>query len=136
MKKILAILGCAALAAGTAFGQAEAEFEDISITELKEKIEAKEVILLDVNGSKSFERGHIPGAVDFRSTKKEDLAEALGEDKDVLVVAYCGGPKCSAYKAGAKAAQKMGFTNVKHLSAGISGWLKAGEKTEKPDDKG
>jgi rhodanese-related sulfurtransferase len=30
----------------------------------------------------------------------------------------------------AKAAQKLGHTNIKHMSAGISGWNAAGMKTE------
>jgi len=46
-------------------------------------------------------------------------------------VAYCGGPSCSAYKRGASVAAELGFKNVKHLSAGISGWVKAGKKLEK-----
>ena len=28
-------------------------------------------------------------------------------------------------------AEKLGYKNIKHLSAGISGWVAAGEKTEK-----
>ena len=31
----------------------------------------------------------------------------------------------------ARAAEKLGYKNVKHMSAGLSGWNKAGEKTEK-----
>jgi rhodanese-related sulfurtransferase len=54
----------------------------------------------------------------------------LPSDKGALVVAYCGSPACSAYKAAANKAKELGYTNVKHLSAGISGWKKAGEKTE------
>ena len=42
-----------------------------------------------------------------------------------------GGPSCSAYQAAANAAEKLGYKNIKHMSAGISGWLQAGEKTEK-----
>ena len=52
-------------------------------------------------------------------------------NKDALIVAYCGGPQCMAYKAAAKKAVALGYTNVKHLSAGISGWKDAGEKVEK-----
>jgi rhodanese-related sulfurtransferase len=36
-----------------------------------------------------------------------------------------------AYKSAATKAEELGYTNVKHLSAGISGWKEAGEKTEK-----
>jgi len=131
MKKILAILGCAIIAVGTTFA---GEYSDISIKELKEKIAAKKVVLLDVNGTGSYNKGHIPGAVDFRA-KKADIAKLLPEDKGTLIVAYCGGPSCNAYKAGAKAAEALGYTNIQHLSAGISGWLQAGEDTEKADSK-
>ncbi|MDZ4288977.1 MAG: rhodanese-like domain-containing protein, partial [Prosthecobacter sp.] len=61
----------------------------------------------------------------------DSLASALPKDKNALVVAYCGGPSCNAYQAAAKAAAALGYTNVKHLTAGISGWKKEGEKLEK-----
>jgi rhodanese-related sulfurtransferase len=84
--------------------------------------------VIDVNGAASYQKGHIPSAIDFTAAKA-DLAKALPEDKNALVVAYCGGPTCSAYQAAASAASKLGYKNVKHLSAGISGWKEAGEKT-------
>ncbi|NDF00271.1 MAG: rhodanese-like domain-containing protein, partial [Verrucomicrobia bacterium] len=75
-------------------------------------------------------KGHVPTAVDFAAVKS-DLAKSLPADKNALVVAYCGGPSCKAYQAAATAAEKLGYKNIKHMSAGISGWLQAGEKTEK-----
>jgi len=128
MKKLLSILTIAAACfAATAFA---GEYPDISISELEQAIEKKEVIILDVNGTGSYERGHIPGAIDFRANK-DNIEALLGANKDLLVVAYCGGPGCSAYQAGAKAAEKAGFTKVKHLSAGINGWLEAKKAVEK-----
>ena len=117
MKEILALLATAFLAVSAQAG----EFPDISIDELKSAIEAKKVTVLDVNGSASYKAGHIPGAIDFRAQKAE-LAKLLPADKNALVVAYCGGPTCAAYKAAAQAAEELGYKNVKHLSAGISGW--------------
>jgi rhodanese-related sulfurtransferase len=35
---------------------------------------------------------------------------------------------CGACKAGAEAAAQLGYTNVKHFSAGIKGWKAADEK--------
>jgi len=58
------------------------------------------------------------------------LAKLLPSDKSALIVAYCGGPRCHAYQAAVDKAQQLGYTNIKHLSAGISGWKAAGEKTE------
>ncbi len=106
------------------------EYPDISIKDLKSAIEAKKVFLVDVNGSESYQKGHIPGAIDFE-TSEDKFASALPKDKSALIVAYCGGPKCMAYQQAAKAAKKLGYTNVKHLSAGISGWKEAGEQTKK-----
>ena len=127
MKKLLALLAAAAVMTATAFA---GEYPDISITEFKKLIEAKKVTVIDVNGAKSYAKGHVPSAVDYTSVKGK-LASALPKEKDALVVAYCGGPSCKAYQAAAKEAEKLGYTNVKHMSAGISGWLQAGEATEK-----
>ena len=126
MKKLLVLLATAILASAAYAG----EFPDISIKALKKAIEAKKVVLIDVNGTKSWAKGHIPGAVNFESQEAK-LASVLPADKKALVVAYCGGPKCKAYQAAATAAEKLGYKNVKHLSAGISGWKEAGQKTEK-----
>ncbi len=124
MKKLIAL----ALSMFAASAMA-AEFPDISIADLKKAIAEKKVVVIDVNGSGSYAKGHIPGAVDFASTGG-DLSSALPSNKDALVVAYCGGPSCSAYKKAAQKAADLGYTNVKHLSAGISGWKKQGEQLE------
>jgi rhodanese-related sulfurtransferase len=102
---------------------------DISLADLKQAMADKEVTLLDCNGSASYANGHIPGAIDF-DVAKADRAKRLPKDKSALVVAYCGGPQCMEYKAGAEAATKLGYTNVKHFSGGISGWEEAGETVE------
>lgn len=131
MKKLLAILATALVAAATTYA---GEFPDVSIAEVKTAIKEKKAVIIDVNGTDSYAKKHVPTALDFEAIEK-DLAKHLPSDKDSLVIAYCGGPKCSAYQAAAKAAQKLGYKNVKHMSAGISGWVDAGEKTEKAKKK-
>ena len=125
MKSILTLLAALFCSANLFAG----EFPDISITEVKAAIEAKNATIIDVNGGGSYKAGHVPTAVSFAAVKG-DLAKALPADKGALVIAYCGGPSCGAYAAAAKAAKELGYTNVKHMSAGISGWKSAGEKTE------
>jgi rhodanese-related sulfurtransferase len=124
MKRLIALCAAGLIAASAYAG----ELKDITISDLKTAIEAKKVTLIDVNGTDSWSQKHIPGAIDFQ-LNKEKLAQLLPKDKDALVVAYCGGPACSAYLAAAKEAKKLGYTNVQHLPAGISGWVSAGEKT-------
>lgn len=125
MKALLAIL-MSLFCAGSLFA---GEYPDISVADLKKAIAEKKAVVIDVNGSDSWKAAHVPTALDFESVKA-DLKAKLPEDKKTLVVAYCGGPQCNAYTRAAKAAKELGYTNVKHLSAGISGWKAAGEKTE------
>ncbi len=124
--KRLAIACAATLLAVVAYA---AEYPNITIPELKSAIQANNVTLIDANGTESWQNGHIPGAIDYQSNK-EKLASVLPKDKDALIVAYCGGPKCMAYKEAAKAAKELGYKNVKYLSAGISGWKDSGQKTQ------
>ena len=106
------------------------EFPEISVQELDQAIAQKKVTVIDVNGTESWQQGRIPGAIDF-TAQKARLSSLLPKDKDALIVAYCGGPRCGAYQAAAKAAKDLGYTNVKHLKAGISGWKAAERKVEK-----
>jgi rhodanese-related sulfurtransferase len=128
MKKLMVSL--LTLVSATALALADDAFPNITTDELKQAIADKQVLLVDVNGTESWQDGHIPGALNFEKVEK-DIAKVLPADKNALVVAYCGNERCTAYKAAAAAAKKLGYTNVKHYSKGIAGWKKAGEKTEK-----
>ncbi len=126
MKKILACCSAALLTVAVFAG----EYADISISDLKSAMASKKVTLLDANGTESFQRGHIPGAVDF-TAHEDNLASVLPKDKNALIVAYCGNPQCKAYQGAAKAAEKLGYKNIKHLPAGIQGWKQAKEPTQR-----
>ena len=121
-----ALLALLLTVSSTAFA---AEFADISHKDLTGAIEAKTVVVIDVNGSDSYKAGHIPSAIDFE-TKEKELAKLLPADKNALVVAYCGSPQCNAWKSAAKAVAALGYTNVKHYTGGLSGWKEAGGKLQ------
>ncbi len=132
MKNLLsALYACvfAAIVTTTAFA-ANAKVQDISPADLRSAVSSKQVILLDANGSDSYRAGHIPGAIDFQAHEQE-LAKLLPADKNALVVAYCRNEACSAYKAAAKEAANLGYTNIKHFAPGIEGWEKSGAPVEK-----
>ena len=130
MKKLLTLLAAATIALTVWAG----EYPDISIKDLKAAIEAKKVTVLDANGTDTWKKNHVPGAIDFAANEKK-LASVLPKDKNALLVAYCANPKCTAYQSAAKAAEKLGYKNIKHMSAGIAGWVEAGEKIEKGSEK-
>jgi len=128
MKSLFALLASLSLAA-FAFG-ASAVITDISQPDLQAAVASKSAVIFDVNGSDSYNEGHIPGAVDFIA-HKNDFAKFLPADKNALVVAYCRNEQCTAYRAAAKAALALGYTNVKHFAPGIDGWKQSGAPTEK-----
>jgi len=130
MKKLLLTLAASCLLFVSAAFAGSSKYADISLPDLKAAIASGKVALIDVNGTDSYKDGHIPGAIDFEANEAK-LAALLPADKSALVVAYCGNPQCGAYKQGAAAAEKLGYTNVKHFPLGIQGWKKAGENTEK-----
>ena len=128
MKKLLTLLATSVLAVSSYCYAGE--FPDVSVTEVKALAETKKAVIIDVNGTESYKKGHVPGALDYAAIK-DKLAEVLPKDKNATIVAYCGGPKCKAYQAAATAAEKLGYKNIKHMSAGIAGWKEAGQKMEK-----
>jgi rhodanese-related sulfurtransferase len=125
MKKLFALL----LTVGVAASAYAGDFADISVNDVNKLAQSKAAVIIDVNGDDSFTTGHVPGALNFAAIK-DNLAASLPKQKDALIVAYCGNPKCGAYLRAAKAAQKLGYTNIKHMSVGISGWKAVGMKTE------
>ena len=125
MKKLITLLATALLTAAVYAG----EFADISIKEVKAAAETKSAVIIDVNGPDSYKEGHVPGALSWAAIKDNPSAK-LPADKTTPIIAYCGNPKCGAYAAAANAAKKMGYTNIKHMSAGIAGWKEAKMPTE------
>ncbi len=110
--------------ANTACDQ-DSTYPEITLTELKTALEQKNVFPIDVNSADSYKKNHVPGALHFGATKAKQLASALPPNKNMLLVAYCGGPQCTAWKKAAKAACNLGYTNIKHFKEGIKGWSAA-----------
>ena len=99
----------------------------VTIEELKKAIEEKKVTIVDTNGTESFAKGHIAGALD---AKAEGFVAKLPVDKASLIVMYCGAEKCNGAKDAEKIT-KLGYTNIKCLADGLKAWTTAGGKLEK-----
>ena len=103
---------------------------EVSLEELKSIVSKKSATIIDVNSPKSYADAHIPGAIHFEKNKV-NLAKVLPADKTSLIVAYCGGPLCTAWEDAAKAVKALGYTNIKHFKGGIKTWTSTGQTTEK-----
>ena len=102
MKKILAFLAIALVAVSVYAGK----FADISVADVNALAASKSAVIIDANGTESYNKGHVPGALNFAAIK-DNLAASLPQDKNALIVAYCGNPQCGAYLHAAKAAQNL-----------------------------
>ena len=58
------------------------------------------------------------------------LSNDLPADRTAPLVFYCSNFLCRKAPNAARRAKAMGFTNVRVMSAGISGWISAGLPTE------
>lgn len=131
MKKKMSVMAVTALTfaataqAGKTDASAECNKEShyplITKAELKSAVESKSATVFDVNSKESYDSTHVPGAIHFES-HEADFAKMLPKDKGAMIVAYCGGPSCMAWKMAAKEACKLGYTNVRHFKEGIKGW--------------
>lgn len=102
---------------------------EVTLQELKALVDAKGATIIDANSAKVYDSGHIPGAVSFAKNEKT-LANQLPKDKNTLIVAYCGGPMCTAWEDPAKQAKTLGYSNIKHFKGGLKTWKDSGYPLE------
>lgn len=85
-------------------------------------------LLVDARPGVRYEQGHIPTSVSLPFPSwDEKHKEILPENKDTLLVFYCGGETCSLSPKSAEKAKKLGYKNVKVYVAGMPAWKKAGK---------
>ncbi|MBC7692397.1 MAG: rhodanese-like domain-containing protein [Methylotenera sp.] len=99
----------------------EAHYPLITKAELKDVAAKKAAFIVDVNSEESFKKVHVPGAIHFAANEKE-FTQVLPKDKNTMIVSYCGGVQCSAWKKAAQEACNLGYTNIRHFKEGIQGW--------------
>ena len=100
----------------------------VSPREVLRGLEDGSTVVLDVNTPASWPYGRVPGArrLDHAAFEPADLPG----DREAALVFYCSNPLCGKAPNAAKRARAMGRTNVRVMSAGISGWISAGLPVE------
>ncbi|HZF09209.1 MAG TPA: rhodanese-like domain-containing protein [Thermoanaerobaculia bacterium] len=95
----------------------------ISPKDLHRLIQEGGATAIDVNSPGSWVEARVPGAVNLDPTA---FAPAdLPGDRMSLLVFYCSNPLCRKAPNAALRARKLGYENVRVMSAGIKGWLSA-----------
>ena len=83
------------------------------------------VMIIDARPFKpKYVKGHIPMAVSMPNTKFDKMTDMLPQDKNALLIFYCGGLKCKLSHKSAKKAEALGYTNVKVFAEGYPAFIK------------
>jgi rhodanese-related sulfurtransferase len=107
--------------------------EPVSVAELRTRLGAGEVVLLDVRPAEEFEAGHIPGA---RSVPIDVLEARLSElPADREIVAYCRGPFCLFSVEAVELLRRHGF-RARRLEEGVPDWRRRGYRVSTRNDTG
>ena len=127
----------------------DAGYDLISTDELAALYAQKEPFLLvDVRKADDYEKGHIPGAVNFTFPKEvimsgdwsvplmkgvteKDFEKLLGPDKGTLLIFSCGRTRCARGHNAAMWAVRLGYNNVFRHPGGVDAWKEAGLPLEK-----
>ena len=98
----------------------------ISRDELKQAIDAGQVIVVETLRAEHFEQGHLPGAIHIHFEAISELAPELLPDKDARIVTYCSNTACRNSDVAANKLTAMGYTNVRKYAEGKQDWEEAG----------
>ena len=99
-----------------------AGLEPVTRREMEARIEAGDVVVLDVRPAAEFAAGHIPGA---RSVPVAELRRLRSLAKEIEIVAYCRGPYCVYADDAVRQLRRRGF-NARRLEDGFPEWKRAG----------
>jgi rhodanese-related sulfurtransferase len=101
------------------FLQDRSPLKSITTSELLERMEAGDVVILDVRPDLEYQSGHIPEA---RSIPIDELETRLGElPRDQEIIAYCRGPYCVFADEAVTLLQNHGY-RVRRLIDGLPDW--------------
>jgi rhodanese-related sulfurtransferase len=94
--------------------------------ELADLIARGEVTVVEALPEDVYAQGHLPGAVNIRPRRSEELAPHLLPDLDARVVVYCGSATCDASLRVAQRLTDMGYRDVHRYTGGKQDWTDAG----------
>jgi rhodanese-related sulfurtransferase len=99
------------------------DLQTVSREELRRRVQAGDVVVLDVRPGPEYQAGHIAGAY---SMPLSDLKRRLRElRKDADIVAYCRGPYCVYADEAVRQLSRSG-RRAARLEDGYPEWARAG----------
>lgn len=84
------------------------------------------IILVETLAARSYDHGHLPGAVNLPPDDVRRLASTLLPDREAEIVLYCASYTCDASTVVANELAAMGYTNLFDYHGGKADWMEAG----------
>jgi rhodanese-related sulfurtransferase/DNA-binding HxlR family transcriptional regulator len=103
------------------------EVEQLSATELEQRLARGDVVVLDVRPEAEYRAGHIAGARSAPLSVLDDLAPTLPKRREI--VAYCRGPYCVYADDAVHLLRERGL-KASRLDVGFPEWRRAGRAIE------
>lgn len=121
--KLLADIGETSVAevrsAMSQFFEKDRAYEPLDLRELRRKVDAGDILLLDVRPVEEFHAGHFPGAVSLPLRDLEEKVKTIPRNTEV--VAYCRGPYCVLAHDAVQRLRKRGI-RAYHWRQGVLDW--------------
>lgn len=104
--------------------QAKSAATGLDAEDVSKIIDNEQALVVDVREGEEFRAGHLPGAIHLPRGFLEMQVDEKLPDRDGPVVLYCGSGNRSALAA--RTMKELGYTDVRHLLGGFSGWRDKG----------
>jgi len=110
--------------------QAKSQITEIDTATAEARINAGNVVVLDVREPDEYEQGALLNNVHIPRGHLEAQVEARITDRDAEIVVYCAGGVRSAFAA--KTLQELGYSNVVSMAGGFGKWKDEGRAWRAP----
>jgi rhodanese-related sulfurtransferase/DNA-binding MarR family transcriptional regulator len=107
--------------------------EPIAPAELRRRLDAGDVTLIDVRPGDEFAAGHIPGALSLPVAELADRLRQLPKRKEI--VAYCRGPYCVMAVTAVELLRQRGY-RARRLIESIPAWRARGYAIDRETGRG
>jgi rhodanese-related sulfurtransferase len=108
---------------------------EIHRDEVAEHIRRDDATLVEALPEHVYAEGHLPGAINIRPRRVDELAPTLLPDPDARIIVYCGSATCDASLRVAQHLHNLGYHNVHRYTAGKQDWTTAGLPTNSQPPK-
>ena len=111
------------------------ERASITVDKVKQLVNNKaEFTLIDSRSHEEYTKSHLPSAISMPACEGKNHLDQLPEEKNQLLVFYCGWPGCSMNDESAAVAAQTGHENIMFMNDGLEKWIQTGLPTIATDD--